>query len=354
MKLIDYYIGKTILSAIILVTLMLVGLQIFILFVDQLDSIGRGDFNVFRVFIYILLRVPYQVYLFFPVASLLGSLIGLGILANNSELIVMRASGYSIVQIFTAVLKAALILIVAVTLLGEILVPKMSRYAEEAKANAISGGGVLATARGVWFRDQDSFIRVGTVDSNQEFSDIDQYEFNADRQLVAARHADQATHQGNQWTLYNVRESDLNSDNIELNHYDEMHWDVNINVELLEFLSIEPEEMSLIQLHDYIASEQGGNSDIGIYEISYWKRIVQPLATSIMMLLAIPFIFGPLRSATMGSRLLSGMTVGFGFYMLDKFFGPFSLVYQVPPIVGAIFPSILFALIGVIMMSRVK
>lgn len=354
MKLVDYYIGKTILAAIMVVTLMLVGLQIFILFVEQLDAIGRGDFNIFRVFIYILLRLPYEVYLFFPVASLLGSLIGLGILANNSELIVMRSAGYSIIQIFTAVLKAAFILIIAVTLLGETLVPFMSRYAEDTRANAISGAGVLATARGVWFRDQDSFIRVGTVGADQEFSDIDQYEFNDNNQLINTRHADNASYQDDHWTLYNVRESDLSNDKIETSYYDEVPWNVNINVDLLEFLSIEPEEMSLIQLREYLASEQGNSADIGLYAISYWKRLIQPIATSIMMLLAIPFIFGPLRSATMGSRFLAGVTVGFGFYMLDKFFGPFSMVYQVPPIVGALFPSLLFVLIGCIMMSRVK
>jgi len=73
-----------------------------------------------------------------------------------------------------------------------------------------------------------------------------------------------------------------------------------------------------------------------------------------MLFLAIPFIFGPLRSVTMGLRLVSGVVVGFSFYMLNQFFGPFSLVYNVPPFVAALLPSLLFFIIGVFLMRRVR
>ncbi len=77
MKLLDNYIAKTILSAIALVTLMLAGLQVFILFVHELDEIGKANYGIWQSALFVLLQMPYQVYLFFPMASLLGSLVGL-------------------------------------------------------------------------------------------------------------------------------------------------------------------------------------------------------------------------------------------------------------------------------------
>jgi len=108
MKIIEKHIAKTVMSSITLVTLMLIGLQVFMLFVNELDDLGRANFGIMQVALYVFLQMPYQVYLFFPMASLLGCLIGLGQLASNSELIVVRASGMSIGQIIMAVLKAVL------------------------------------------------------------------------------------------------------------------------------------------------------------------------------------------------------------------------------------------------------
>ena len=143
MKLLDRYIAKSVLSAIGLVTLMLVGLQIFILFVHELGDIGKGNYGIGQAAIFVLLQMPYQVYLFFPMASLLGCLIGLGVMANHRELVVMRAAGMSIWQITLAVLKAALLVIIMVTAIGETIIPKFAYVANDQKMQALSGGQAL-------------------------------------------------------------------------------------------------------------------------------------------------------------------------------------------------------------------
>ena len=73
-----------------------------------------------------------------------------------------------------------------------------------------------------------------------------------------------------------------------------------------------------------------------------------------MMLLAIPFIFGPLREVSMGVRMVSGVAVGFCFYLLNQFFGPISLVYQFSPILAALLPTLVFAGVGGLLMWRVR
>ena len=104
MKIIDKYIAKTVLSGILIVLLVLVGLFTFFSFIDQVDDIGKQRYGLWQAIQYVILEIPRHIYDVFPSAALLGSLLGLGLLANNNELTVMRAAGLSIVRIATSVL----------------------------------------------------------------------------------------------------------------------------------------------------------------------------------------------------------------------------------------------------------
>ncbi len=354
MKLLDRYIAKTVLAAIALVTLMLAGLQIFILFVNQLDDLGRGEFNILQAGFFVLLQVPYQIYLFFPMASLLGSLIGLGVLANHSELVVMRAAGMSITQISAAVLKAALVLIIGVTLLGETLVPHMASYANDYRMAAISGGQAIRTASGVWLRYQDNYISIGAILPNQVLKDVYQFKFDSKGAMQSARLIDHINYENDSWQAYQIAETTFQDNHTASQYIDSMPWNVRVKPGLLNISGNEPDEMTLKQLQRVIHAQKLSKQNVVDYKLAYWQRLIQPFTTMVMMILAIPFIFGPLRSSTMGSKLLAGATVGFGFYIVNRFFGPVSLVYQFPPELAAIGPTLIFTLIGAYLMRKVK
>lgn len=354
MKLLDRYIAKTVVAAIALVTLMLIGLQIFILFVNQLDDLGKADFGIVQAAFFVFLQVPYQVYLFFPMASLLGCLIGLGIMANNRELIVMRAAGMSIGQITLAVLKVALIIILFVTLIGETLIPKLSHYANDRKTLALSGGKALRTAHGVWLRNQNDFIFISAVLPGNSLRFVYQFNFDEAHNLRFARIINQVDYVNKQWVAHWLRETVFSKQKTEEHVFQEVPWDVSFTPKVLSVSTSDPDEMTLGQLHRFLEAQKLSHQNAFNYQLALWQRIIQPLTTVVMMILAIPFIFGPLRSSTMGSKLVAGATVGFGFHIMNKFFGPVSLVFQWPPELAAIGPTLLFALLGLYMMRRVR
>lgn len=100
----DRYIGKTIFTTIMMTLFMLVSLSGIIKFVDQLKKAGQGSYDALGAGMYTLLSVPKDVQIFFPMAALLGALLGLGMLAQRSELVVMQASGFTRMQVALAVL----------------------------------------------------------------------------------------------------------------------------------------------------------------------------------------------------------------------------------------------------------
>ncbi|MBA2648835.1 MAG: LPS export ABC transporter permease LptG [Legionella sp.] len=353
MKILDRYIAKNVLNAIGLITLMLTGLQIFILFVNQLGDLGRLDFGIRQAALFVLLGLPYQVYLFFPMASLLGCLVGLGVLANNSELIVMRAAGMSIGQIAGSVLKASLIVILLVTVLGETLVPFLTHYAKDYKVSALTGGQSMRTSQGIWLHYQHDFILIGTILPNMVLQDVYQFRFDDNQQLKLAKHIQEIKTVNGQWIAYGIKETEFAPDSTKVSQLSSAPWDVAVRPNILKISSIEPGSMTLHQLNQYLREQKRTQQNAHMYQLSFLQRIAQPFTTMVMMLLSIPFIFGPLRSSTMGSKLLVGAAVGFGFYIVNSFLGPISLVYQWPPAIAAFAPTIVFALLGLYLMRRV-
>lgn len=354
MKLLEKYIAKTVLLSIGLVTLMLAGLQVFILFVNQLDNLGKGDYNIIQAAWFVCLQMPYQVYLFFPMASLLGCLIGLGVLANNHELIVMRASGMSIMQVTQAVLKAAMLLIILVTVLSETILPKMVGLANDKRTEAISGGQALRTSKGVWIRHQNDFIHIGSIAPGNVLEAVLQFHFDKHHHLLFTRKMNKIKYTQGVWIAQNVVQTKLYANHTQVESRVNLVWDIPLQPTILSISGSEPDEMTLEQLYRYIRMQQKSHQTALNYQLAFWQRIIQPITTVVMMMLAIPFIFGPLRSSAMGSKLLTGATVGFGFHMINRFLGSMSQVYQLPPELAALLPTCLFSLVGLYLMKRVK
>jgi lipopolysaccharide export system permease protein len=352
MMLIERYIAKAILSAIGLVTLLLVGLQLFMLSVNELSEIGRGDFNLLQAMLYVFLQMPYQVYLFFPLASLLGALIGLGIMANHHELIIMRAAGMSILQITFAILKVAFILVIAVTIIGETIVPPLAHFASDQRMQAISQGQTIRTAQGIWVRHKNDFISIGAVLPTNTLENVYQIHFDDHHNLQFTRQIEKIIFIKGKWIAYNIAETTISRAQTIIKTISKLNWNVNLKPFILSVNSNDPDEMTLQALRRYLHAQKKNHQTVLNYQLVYWQRIIQPLTTMVMIILAVPFIFGPLRTSTMGSKLLTGAIIGFSFHIMNRFFGPLSQVLQWSPIFTALGPTILFGFLGIYLMRR--
>ena len=89
----DRYVGRSVLMAVLLCTLVLVGLSALIKYVEQLKDVGEGSYNSIAAAWYVLFSIPKELVLFFPIGALLGGVIGLGQLASSSELVELQAAG---------------------------------------------------------------------------------------------------------------------------------------------------------------------------------------------------------------------------------------------------------------------
>lgn len=346
MSMLSRYISRIIISSILLVLLILLGVESFLELATELKDVGKGSFTFFQALMNVPFVLPTDLYELFPMAALIGSMIGLGKLANQSELVVIMAAGVSKWTITRYLLQSAFILLIAVSIIGEFVAPKATYYARDFKAMAISGGQALKTGSGVWFRDGDNFIFIKDIHSGNRLANIIRYKFDKDARLIVTSHAEDGSYQKGRWIFSKVKESNIFHDHITSRFLPTQQWDIKLDKRLLGVSNQNPNQMTLLKLYSYLRYRHQNDLGTGVYEFAFWKRIMQPFSSLVMVFLAIPFIFGPLRSVTMGLRVLTGVMIGIGFYIFNQFLAPLSQVYQIPGMFAAMFPTIIFAIMG--------
>ncbi|PJG86595.1 LPS export ABC transporter permease LptG [Conservatibacter flavescens] len=352
MNVLDRYIGKSILGAIFATLFTLVGLSAIIKFVEQFRSVGKGTYDTMQAVLYTLLTMPKDVETFFPMAALLGALIALGNLASRSELVVMQASGFSRLKIGFAVMKTALPLVILTMIIGEWGIPQTEQFARDMRSKAISGGSMLSVRNGVWAKDGNHFIYIQRITEEASLQNVYIYRFDDQRRLQSVSQANSAQYENGKWTLRQVNESEITPDQIITKNRLNQEWQTNLTPDKLGIVSLRPTSLSITGLSNYIRFLKETGQDSKKFELTYWRKLFQPISVGVMMMLALSFIFGPLRGVTAGARIVTGICFGFLFYVVNEIFGPLSLVYNVAPIVGALIPSVLFLVITWWLLSR--
>lgn len=349
----DRYIAKTILSTVTLTLSILVGLSALIKFVEQLRKLGEGDYDMTVAALYVLLSLPREIEQFFPMATLLGALVGMGVLASSSELVVMQASGMSRWNIINSAMRASAIMIIAVMAVGEFVTPISEAKAKQIRTEALSGGSLFASDELTWAKDGSDFVSIGQVITQNLSADVTVYRFSDTLLLEQMIHAKQARYnQEDGWQLKHVTVTSYGAERIDVVSLDTTEWRSSLTPDKLGIVAVKPEALSIRGLNEYVSYLDNNRQDASRYELAFWRKLFQPLSVAVMVLMALSFIFGPLRSVSMGARVIMGVLVGFSFFISNEVFGPLSLVYQLPPILGAVLPSVLFAGIAAFLLRR--
>ena len=344
MRLLNQYISSAVVVSTTLVILVLLGIDLFMEFIGQLPQIGSVHYELWQAFLYVLAQLPSDLYQLFPMAGFLGCLIGLGRLESSSELIVMRTVGVSIPGITLPVIKSALLMMVIMTLVGEVIAPLLEAKGETIKLAALSKAFGYQALGDVWFHDAHSFVHIGLVNSKQSISDVSQFFIDNKHRLLVASHALEGKDLKGRWVLYNVKQTRFALTRTTEKRIAKMPSMIVFNPDQLQQDRKTVDRQSITGLYHMILYRKAAGLQTNQYIFTFWQRFIQPLTTVVMICLGVPFIFGSLRKASMGLRILTGVIIGFAFYMLNQFFGPFAMVYQIPPVFAALMPTVLFTI----------
>lgn len=347
----DRYIAIHVFLAILAVLGVIVGLALLFAFIDELGDV-EGGYGLVDALQYVLLTSPRRLYEMLPMAALIGCLIGLGMLASSSELTVMRAAGISLGRIVVAVMKPTLVLLLVGVLIGEYVAPWTEDIAQARRSLAQGEGEAQSSKHGLWHRQDNEFVHVNAVQPGGVLIGVTRYRFDDERRLLSASFARRASYQDDHWLLSSIATTHFRGDHTEVAQASEERWDVQLTPQLLGIVVVAPEALSITGLWSYIhyLADQGLNN--GRYWLAFWTKSLQPAVTIALVLLAISFIFGPLRSVTLGQRIFTGVVVGFVFRIIQDLLGPASQVFGFSPLLAVALPAGICALIGVWLLRR--
>ena len=352
MRILDAYIARHVAGGTLLALAVLLTLTGVVAFIDELDSIGRGHYGVGGAMAFVLLTLPRHAFVLFPLAAVIGALIGLGTLAVSSELAVVRAAGVSVGRIVGSVLKSALALVAVAVLFGEVVAPWCERLAQTRRAAALDElpGG----ADGAWIRDGERFVNVVRIRPDDRVEDMYIYEIDSEGALRALTHAERAQYRDSAWVLESVRRSEVSAAGVVTRFAPETVWETRLGPDLVKLASARLESLSGLALARYIDYLRDNRLDTAAYEVALWMKVVYPFATGVMIVLAVPLVLGRLGGAGIGQRILVGCLIAVTFHIVNEAFGKLGVVYGLSPPLSAFAPTLSFLAAGVWLLRRVR
>ncbi len=313
---------------------------------NESGKLGEGNYTFGVMMQYVAMLVPSHIYDLMPLAVLIGSLIALSQLASNSEYTVIKSSGISTKKIISWLLYFGIVCAIITLVLGEWVVPATENKAERLRVNAVQGRINANHYSGIWMKDGSKFINIREMLPDGTLKDINIYDVD-DNNLTESVHIEQAQSIGNNnWQVNHLDSTTFLSENTEAKNIASNIWELNIDQSLLNVLLVDPEQMSMQDLNQYIQYLENSHQKTQRYHLAWWRKLFYPVASISMVLIALAFTPQQRRHGNMGLKLFAGIGLGIGFHFANRLFGFSSLLYGIPPFLAATLPTILFLMVA--------
>jgi lipopolysaccharide export system permease protein len=339
----DRYIAEAAVKATGIVLLVLMAIIGFVSLTTQLEDVGKGDFTATDALLVVAMGFPRNIFDVFPIAALLGGMMGLGTLAKNSELVAARAAGLSPRRLAASTVLAGVLMAGAAGAVGEFLMPPAERFADEYADELKRNRTGLAGLSGSWLRDGRRIFNILQVETLTSLGGVYLYRFDETDRLEMVAFARRAEILADKrWQLEDVRVTRFGP-RVTTELHDELTVDSEIDASVMEVAIIDTQSMNFAALRDYTAYLESNDLDAGRYEMALWQRVANIAAVPVMLLLSVPFVFGPLRSGGNSARFVVGFLIGVVYLLGKGALADGAQVYGIPAWITAWIPVAIIA-----------
>jgi lipopolysaccharide export system permease protein len=350
----DRYIGQILARSILLVALVLVPLVALLDLLQQLDDVGVGNYGLLDAIVYEILLMPGYMLSLMPFIALLGSSIALGGLAHTKELTAMRASGISIVRIGLATLRSGVLFMFVVIIMMEWIAPVLHQEALKRQSLALSGVDVLIQKHGFWIHKNNRFINVRNIYHGNTPADIHVFEFDPENhQLNRYLHADRAeTQERKQWLYKDLITKNYEGGTVDTRHEAGLVQESYLTEKQLQVLELPIESLPPSDLYQYLKYLRASGQITERFELVFWQKVMLPMVVVVMMLCSFPFVFGSMRVASMGKRIVLATVTGLSFQLISQLLANLGLMLDLSPLLMVLVPILVILMIGAVSMRH--
>ena len=311
----DRYLLRTILATSLIALAFLLAVDYIVQISVDADDLGQGSYTLAVLLLQLLLVLPQKLLLYAPAAILVGTIMGLGQLSAQNEIAVVRAAGISRLRLARAGIAFALIVGVLNIVNGETLAPQLADRSRLLRNQALGQSSDPGREQGIWLKQQNTHIHIGALNPDGSLARIRSYHSDADS--ITISEAERATWQAPDWQLENVKSAE-----------------------------------TLRELYTLTRFMAANGLNHQQQSLKLWQRLLTPLTTAAMVLLALPFTFGSTRSGQQGTRLVTGILLGVAYYVISGVIANLALLLHWPPLLGAALPILIFTIPPLILLMR--
>jgi lipopolysaccharide export system permease protein len=354
-NILDRYLYRTVLVYTAMAMGVLLTLGALFLFISQQNDIGVGSYSAADAFIFTLLNLPQSAFELLPIGAMIGALMGLGNLASGSELVVTRASGVSVWRIAWPVGLAGLTLSLLMYGIGEYAAPPMAQFAKREKTTNKLADVSFAGSSSAWVKDGNLILRVQTGEVDRAFGGVSLFQLEGATKLRSIQRAERiSVADPGRWSLHNVATTRFEGDHVESELVSGIMMQSSVNPEFLGLAATDPQMLTLRGLASYIDHLRRNSLETASYEIGYWSRIARLFAVIVVTLLALPFVFGPLRTTGAGTRTVIGVLLGVVFFLITRTIENGGQLFGLNPALVGWLPTAAIGLCTLVAISRTR
>ena len=370
MKTVRRLIYREVLTSIALVTMGFLALFYFFDLVDELQNLGRNKelgalnniYQIRHALLYVTLLIPNHVYELLPISVLIGTIIVMARLAQNSEYTILRTSGLGPWRALKLLLALGAFFVVLSFVVGDYLAPGSERAAQLLKARYLNKITVGQT--GAWLKERQAesnfVVNVKELSPDNEMRGVQIFEFSEKGSIVSTTEAPVAVFAPNSaWLLRQAtraefdvaaatgsfrpaqQQAQVRRATVEL-----FSWPTGMTPEMVSVALLKPERMATIDLFNYIRHLDANGQAAQRYEIEFWKKVFYPLSCLVMVMLALPFAYLHFRSGGIAGYVFAGVMIGISFFLLNNVFGYIGNLRNWEPWLAAATPGLVYMAIS--------
>jgi lipopolysaccharide export system permease protein len=360
MTVVDRYISTNFLGGCLPVLLVLSSLFSFLALSEELEDVGDGSYQLIDALLVVAYSLPALIVNLLPVTVLLGGLLGLGALANNLELIALRAAAVSPLRISMPIAGLALGLIAVVLLFQNLVIPYAEYNAAQLRSKTLIeqdrvgfDDDSMGDNNEFWTRNAGQFIRFGHVRPDRSLAGVEIYQFDPDGTLQRMLQTPTAELlHDNTWLLYEVHDTTMEDSRSQTQFEDTLFWEALLSEEQTRTLITPASSLAPIDLWRSIARLKQNNMNSESPRILFWTQVSIPVGILGMALLALPFLVGSTRSVSVGQRIAVGSLIGITYYLVQQISGHLAGIMQWNVVLTVLAPSFLVLFIAVLLLRR--
>lgn len=347
------YVKTRALYAIVGAVLGLWLLKLTFAYLSELNSL-KNSYTYLEALKYIFYTSPEALINYMPIGALLGAVVGLGLLANNSELVIIRASGVSNLRIVSWVMQPALLFVLLGLVLSQFVIPITNPLANQVK-NKNKDPLLTSAIKGYWDKKDNQIIAVDYADATGQLKNITLWQMGQAGEIQTIRTAQTGVYRPitNDWTLSQVTQITIDAQgDAKQSTQPTVNLSLPIAPESIYLLTRRPDDMSVTELWQHEAFLTQNNRRSLEHEVAFWKKILSPFSILSLVLVACSFVFGSLRTYSLGLRIVVALLFGLVFSYIQDLVGFVSLSTGFSPFLMVLLPIIVSAGLGWYLIQR--